>query len=88
MNDQWRVSYKSITDFDCHIFNRWGQEMAHLTDPSQGWDGRYGGKTVPPGVYYYVIKAQGADGKNYKLSGDINIVGYSAGRNTPATPAE
>ena len=88
VNDQWRVSYKSITDFDCHIFNRWGQEMAHLTDPSQGWDGRYGGKTVPPGVYYYVIKAQGADGKNYKLSGDINIVGYSTGRNTPATPAE
>lgn len=88
VNDQWRVSYKSITDFDCHIFNRWGQEMAHLTDPSQGWDGRYGGKTVPPGVYYYVIKARGADGKNYKLSGDINIVGYSTGRNTPAAPAE
>jgi len=43
---------------------------------------------VPPGVYYYVIKAQGADGKNYKLSGDINIVGYSAGRNTPAAPSE
>ena len=50
--------------------------MAHLTDPSQGWDGRYNGKLVPAGVYYYVIKARGTDGKNYKKSGDINIVRY------------
>lgn len=88
VNDEWRVSYKSIIDFDCHIFNRWGQEMAHLTDPSQGWDGRYGGKVVPPGAYYYVIKAEGADGKKYKLSGDINIVGYSSRQGTaPSEPA-
>ena len=51
--------------------------MATLTDPSQGWDGRYAGKEVPAGVYYYVINAEGADGKQYKLSGDINIIGYS-----------
>ena len=77
VNDEWKVSYKSIIDFDCHIFNRWGQQMAHLTDPSQGWDGRYKGKLVPSGVYYYVIKAKGTDGKDYKLSGDINILKYS-----------
>lgn len=76
-NDEWKVSYKSIIEFDCHIFNRWGLEMAHLTDPSQGWDGRYKGKLVPSGVYYYVIKAKGTDGRDYKLSGDINILKYS-----------
>lgn len=74
VNDEWMVSYKSIIDFDCHIFNRWGVEMAHLTHPSQGWDGYYKGKLVPSGVYYYVIKATGSDGKKYKLSGDINIL--------------
>lgn len=76
VNDEWKVSYKSIVEFDCHIFNRWGLEMAHLTDPGQGWDGRYNGKLVPAGVYYYVIKARGTDGKNYKKSGDINIIKY------------
>jgi len=81
-NDEWKVSYKSILDFDCHIFNRWGQEMAHLTDPSQGWDGRYKGKLVPSGVYYYVIKATGTDGKEYKLSGDINILKYTNNSDT------
>lgn len=73
-NDEWKVSYKSIVSFDCHIFNRWGVEVAHLTDPSQGWDGRYNGKLVKSGVFFYVIKAEGADGKSYNLSGDINIL--------------
>ncbi len=88
VNDLWMVSYKSITSFDCHIFNRWGVEVARLTNPSQGWDGRYKGKLVPSGVYYYVIKARGADGKSYKLSGDINIIGYKDNRSTTSTPVE
>lgn len=76
VNDEWKVSYKSIIRFECYIFNRWGEKMTEFHDPSQGWDGRHGGKFVPAGVYYYVIKATGADGKEYDLSGDINIVNY------------
>ncbi|MDE6651923.1 MAG: gliding motility-associated C-terminal domain-containing protein [Paramuribaculum sp.] len=75
VNDEWKVSYKSIISFECHIFNRLGVKMAELHDPSQGWNGKYKGSFVKPGVYYYVIKALGADGKKYNLSGDINIVG-------------
>lgn len=75
VNDVWCVSYRSIIEFDCTIFNRWGVKITHLSDPSQGWDGKYKGKLVDPGVYYYVIKARGADGKDYNLSGDINIIG-------------
>ena len=77
VNDEWRVSYKSIVTFECYIFNRWGQKMAEFHDPALGWDGRKGGKVVPAGVYYYVIKARGADGRDYNLSGDINILGYN-----------
>ncbi len=75
VNDVWCVSYRSLTEFDCTIFNRWGVKIYHFDDPAGGWDGRYRGKLVPPGVYYYVIKARGADGVNYNLSGDINIIG-------------
>ncbi len=74
VNDEWKVSYKSITSFDCHIFNRWGVELFSTKDPAVGWDGRHKGKYVPAGTYYYVIKARGADGRNYNLSGDINII--------------
>ncbi|MDE6098321.1 MAG: gliding motility-associated C-terminal domain-containing protein [Muribaculaceae bacterium] len=82
VNDEWRVSYKSLIDFECHIFNRWGTELFNTTDPSIGWDGKYGGKYVPAGTYYYVIRAEGSDGKKYKLSGDINIIGYHGGNNS------
>lgn len=74
VNDEWRVSYKSLVEFECHIFNRWGQELCSFTDPGKGWDGKHNGKLVPPGAYYYVINALGSDGKKYKLSGAINIV--------------
>lgn len=76
VNDEWRVQYKSIVSFKCWIFNRWGVQICELNDPSQGWDGKYKGKYVAPGAYYYVIQARGADGKNYKLKGDINIINY------------
>ncbi len=76
VNDVWKVSYKSIIEFRCWIFNSWGVQICELTDPSQGWDGTYKGKLVAPGVYYYVIQAKGADGKKYKLDGDINILRY------------
>lgn len=74
VNDEWRVSYKSIVSFECYIFDRWGTKMTEFHDPAQGWDGKYRGKLVPAGVYYYVIKAKGSDGKKYDLSGDINIL--------------
>lgn len=85
-NDEWKVSYQSIVSFECHIFNRWGQKMCSFTNPADGWDGKYKGKTVPTGVYFYVIKAKGADGKDYKLSGDINIL--QKGRSTSTTGGE
>ena len=49
-------------------------EIFSFTGPSQCWDGKYKGKYVDAGVYFYVIQARGADGKNYKLKGDINII--------------
>lgn len=74
VNDEWKVSYRSLRDYECHIFDRWGKEMFSSRDPEQGWDGKAGGKTVPAGAYYYVIKATGNDGQEYKLGGDINIL--------------
>lgn len=74
INDEFKVAYKSLVRFKAWIFNRWGQELFHWTDPSKGWDGKKGGKYVSPGVYYYVIEAEGSDGLKYKKTGDINIL--------------
>lgn len=78
VNDLWKVSYRSLTSFDCHVFNRWGTCVFSTTDPAAGWDGYYRGRAVPAGAYYYVIKATGADGVRYERSGSINIIDYTA----------
>ncbi|MDR1357348.1 MAG: gliding motility-associated C-terminal domain-containing protein [Tannerellaceae bacterium] len=74
VNDEFRITYKSLVDFKGWIFNRWGTEMFHWTDPAAGWDGKKDGKYAPPGVYFYVIEAKGSDGKNHSLKGHINII--------------
>jgi gliding motility-associated-like protein len=74
VNDEFKVAYKSIVSFKGWIFNRWGSEVFYWTDPAKGWDGKKGGKYVPPGVYFYVIEAKGANGKNLIQKGHINII--------------
>ena len=89
VNDEWKVSYKSLVKYECHIFNRWGKELFSSTNPAQGWDGKNGSKYVPAGVYFYVITAEGADGVKYKRSGDINIINYRESRsNTGQSDSE
>lgn len=79
VNDIWKVSYKSLTEFHCWIFNRWGSLVYEYTDPGGGWDGTYRGKFVDTGVYYYVVTATGSDGVKYKKRGDITILRYNRG---------
>lgn len=79
VNDIWKVAYKSLVEFHCWIFNRWGALVCEFTDPSDGWDGTYNGKLVDTGVYYYVVTALGSDGVKYKKRGDITILRYKKG---------
>ncbi len=74
VNDEWKVAYRSIIDFKCWIFNKWGIQMFYFDNPEQGWDGKYKGKYVDPGVYYYVIEAKGVNNKKMNLKGHINIL--------------
>jgi gliding motility-associated-like protein len=73
INDIFRVRYKSVMNFQGRIFNRWGTELFHWTDPSQGWDGKYRGKYVPAGAYYYLIEYTGTDGRTRVRKGDVNV---------------
>ena len=73
-NDEFRVAYKSLISFQCWVYNRWGRQVYHWTDPTKGWDGNINGKKAVPGPYFYVIKATGSDKKVYKLRGDINLL--------------
>ena len=79
VNDIWRLPCKSMAEFHCWIFNRWGNLVYEYTDPDGGWDGRYHGKLVDPGVYFFVATGTGTDGNTWSTRGDINILGPKSG---------
>ena len=69
MNDEFRVAYRSLKEFHCWVYNRWGHLVYEWTDPAKGWDGTIGGRPAAEGAYYYVIRALGTDAdKNAKYT--------------------
>ena len=79
LNDVFKAKeYRSIIEFHAYIFNRWGQKLYDWTDPDGGWDGTYNGKDVKEGVYFLLCKAKGADGREYNIKKDVNLLrGYT-----------
>ena len=61
VNDEFRVQYRSLAEFHCWIYNRWGHLVYEWTDPSKGWDGTINGNPCAEGAYFYVIRARGTD---------------------------
>ena len=82
LNDQWKVSALSVynlvgsplKDFHVQIFNRWGIQVWQSDNIYAGWDGTYLGKLAPQDVYVYIINAQGMDGKNLHMKGNITLI--------------
>jgi large repetitive protein len=73
-NDILFVYGNYIEKVDMHIYNQWGQEIASITDKTQGWDGRHKGNPQPVGVYVYVLKAELRGGKTVNLKGSITLI--------------
>lgn len=71
---QFKIKYQSVFNFKCTIFNRWGNKIYEFKDPSQGWDGKYNGRLVSTGVYYYVITAENGNKEKRTLKGYINAL--------------
>ncbi|MCI6672506.1 MAG: gliding motility-associated C-terminal domain-containing protein [Prevotella sp.] len=76
INDVYKAKsgFKSIVEFHAVVFNRWGQKLYEWNDPSGGWDGTFRGRDVAPGVYFVNVKARGADGREFRIKKDINLL--------------
>ena len=78
MNDFFQVEAQTLKTFQGTIINRYGRKVFEWTDwenEDAGWDGRLNGSTkAVPGVYFYVIEAEGFDGQVYKLEGSLHLV--------------
>lgn len=71
-NDVWDLSQiPDIENCKVSVINRWGKEVYSSTQYAHDWDGSYNGKTLPDGVYIYII--EGSD--LFKtLSGPLQII--------------
>ncbi|PWE01469.1 hypothetical protein DDZ16_01850 [Marinilabilia rubra] len=75
VNDEFRVAYKSIKNFNMVVYSRWGRKVFESSDPERGWDGKVGGKIGAPGVYFYNISAQGYnEGESYSKKGAVHLI--------------
>ena len=73
LNDIFRSTSLNIAEWDSRIYNRWGHLVYHSVEPDIMWDGKWNGKPCEDGVYVYVIKAVGGDGKIFDLSGTLTL---------------
>ncbi len=60
------------------VYDRWGECVYEGRDlsphnSSEGWDGRWRGKDLPPAVYVYVVEVAYIDGTTELFKGDVTL---------------
>jgi gliding motility-associated-like protein len=73
-NDVLHVYGQAIKELDWMIFNRWGIQVFHTTDPEEGWDGTYRGQSLNPDVFGYYVKILCIDGNVFEKKGNVSLL--------------
>ncbi len=74
-NDVFSIMGKGIESLHVEIYNRWGQKEYEWNTTNGGWDGRsVTGLPAPSGTYYFIMSANGADGKKYSEQGSLTLI--------------
>ena len=71
------LSAGQINTFSIH--DRWGETVFRAdnfqpNDPSFGWDGRFRGKPMNPGVFVYYAQIEFIDGTKIEYKGDLTLL--------------
>lgn len=74
-NDVFTVLATNLKSIEGEIYNRWGQKMFSWDNINGYWDGKtLAGKDAPDGTYFYIIRAEGLDGKEYFQKGTLTLI--------------
>ncbi|MCX6238084.1 MAG: gliding motility-associated C-terminal domain-containing protein [Bacteroidia bacterium] len=82
VNDVLTIQTRSLESLDIQILNRWGRivhkfsKTGYIPADSElaAWDGKVNGKLATPGVYFYIVDAQGRDGERRRKKGFIQLI--------------
>ncbi|MBI3501888.1 MAG: gliding motility-associated C-terminal domain-containing protein [Bacteroidetes bacterium] len=72
-NDIFSV-WGDLDELHCEIYNRWGEKVAELNKPKEGWDGRVNGQLCNTGVYFYYLNAKDKNGKEITKKGNVTLM--------------
>jgi gliding motility-associated-like protein len=68
------TSFVNISEYEFHIFNRWGLKMFSTTDVNEGWDGTNSGKKSELGVYVYLLRFRTSRGDYIDRKGTVTLL--------------
>ncbi|MBL7934911.1 MAG: gliding motility-associated C-terminal domain-containing protein [Bacteroidia bacterium] len=55
-NDVWQIDFiDQFPDCEVEVYNRWGEQLFYSKGYSVPFNGKYKGKDLPVGTYYYII---------------------------------
>ena len=62
--------------YELFIYDRWGEQICHSTDPETGWNGCVGNKDefCPPGTYVFMFKIVEDNNIEHKYVGTVTLV--------------
>lgn len=74
VNDVFMPFVKNIKSITYSVYNRWGEKVFESNSELIGWDGRYQGVILPPGVYTYYAKIMFLDTKMKNYKGTVTLL--------------
>jgi gliding motility-associated-like protein len=74
LNEQLLFEGFNIASIEVFIFDRWGQEIFKGKGEKVMWDGKLRGQNCQAGVYPYLVKAIGKNGKTYRWEGLVTLI--------------
>ncbi|MBS1647273.1 MAG: VCBS repeat-containing protein [Bacteroidetes bacterium] len=75
VNDVFFVQAANISNFNCTLYNRWGQAVYEFSNPTAGWSGKNKqGSAYDAGTYFYYITYVDNKGKTQSQKGFVELV--------------
>jgi gliding motility-associated-like protein len=73
-NDVFLVYGAGLKSVNMKVFNRWGEKIFDSQNQWLGWDGRYKGELVQPGVYTYIVEVTYLNDKKRQKNGTVTLI--------------
>ena len=73
-NDLFVIKGEFIKTFQMEVVNRWGEVLFTSHSIEKYWDGKYEGKEVMQGTYYYNITILGQDNSSFVRQGTKEVI--------------